>query len=195
MRRPKLRHAKSEMRRSPSSVRRSAPGPQVVRVNGTEVLNLAHLRQLVSEPHAGSSGGSGQQATAGAARGGGFVRFELEDERVMVVDRCGVVPSVHRPTQPPPPCCCIPLHPHSLPLITLPSSNMTSSWTRAHHHSGTSRRRPKPASRPGEEAFIIETRISLSECLCPYLSPCAARYRISSMASADLLGSGNSSGQ
>lgn len=48
---------------------------QVLRVNGTEVLNLAHLKELVE----GAEGAEGQ--------GGRFVRFELEDERVMVVDR------------------------------------------------------------------------------------------------------------
>ncbi|KAG2444359.1 hypothetical protein HXX76_001115 [Chlamydomonas incerta] len=42
---------------------------QVLRVNGTEVLNLGHLKELVE--------GSAER----------FVRFELEDERVMVVDR------------------------------------------------------------------------------------------------------------
>ncbi|PNW88079.1 hypothetical protein CHLRE_01g013300v5 [Chlamydomonas reinhardtii] len=42
---------------------------QVLRVNGTEVLHLAHLKELVE----------------GAADR--FVRFELEDERVMVVER------------------------------------------------------------------------------------------------------------
>ncbi|GLI61623.1 hypothetical protein VaNZ11_004041 [Volvox africanus] len=42
---------------------------QVLRVNGVEVLNLSHLKELV----------------AGASEG--FVRFELEDERIMVVDR------------------------------------------------------------------------------------------------------------
>eukprot|EP00955_Chlamydomonas_euryale_P090597 364557-Chlamydomonas_euryale.AAC.9 len=43
---------------------------QVVRVNGDEVLNLAHFRQLVE-----------------TASSDGFVRFELEDDRLMVVDR------------------------------------------------------------------------------------------------------------
>ncbi len=43
-------------------------------MNGTEVLNLAHLKELVE----GAEG-----------RGSRFVRFELEDERVMVVDRWG----------------------------------------------------------------------------------------------------------
>ncbi|GFH06045.1 trypsin family [Haematococcus lacustris] len=42
---------------------------QVVRVNGVEVLNLAHLQQLVATPAKD-----------------GFVRFELEDDRLIAVD-------------------------------------------------------------------------------------------------------------
>eukprot|EP00197_Chlamydomonas_leiostraca_P015336 CAMPEP_0202861036 /NCGR_PEP_ID=MMETSP1391-20130828/2572_1 /ASSEMBLY_ACC=CAM_ASM_000867 /TAXON_ID=1034604 /ORGANISM="Chlamydomonas leiostraca, Strain SAG 11-49" /LENGTH=647 /DNA_ID=CAMNT_0049540355 /DNA_START=61 /DNA_END=2004 /DNA_ORIENTATION=- len=42
---------------------------QVVRVNGTAVLNLRHLQQLVAQPQAD-----------------GFVRFELEDDRLVAVD-------------------------------------------------------------------------------------------------------------
>lgn len=51
---------------------------QVLRVNGVELLNLAHLRQLLASPLQGDK--------AEASRGD-FVRFELEDERLMVVDR------------------------------------------------------------------------------------------------------------
>ncbi|KXZ41883.1 hypothetical protein GPECTOR_252g630 [Gonium pectorale] len=67
---------------------------QVLRVDGVEVLNLAHLKQLVeggttpapAAPAAGADGANGGAAVA-ASGGGRYVRFELEDERVLVVDR------------------------------------------------------------------------------------------------------------
>jgi hypothetical protein len=77
---------------------------QVLRVNGTEVLNLEHLKELVEGASGaqgtegaegdGSSEGKGEAEGNGEAEGKGrgmgtdrFVWFELEDERIMVVDR------------------------------------------------------------------------------------------------------------
>ncbi|GAX81161.1 hypothetical protein CEUSTIGMA_g8594.t1 [Chlamydomonas eustigma] len=95
---------------------------QVLRVNGVDVLNLAHLGQLIwgSKPSGHAAPNESQQhlsslsttlndasqstssapnngdashmaskvsGTQGYRRGDDFLRFELEDERIMVVDR------------------------------------------------------------------------------------------------------------
>jgi len=69
---------------------------QVLRVNGVEVLNLEHLKKLVLGAAAGSS--EGEQTGIGSAipLREDIVRFELEDDRLMVVDRASAEAAAHR---------------------------------------------------------------------------------------------------
>ncbi|MEW5297330.1 MAG: hypothetical protein WDW36_000546 [Sanguina aurantia] len=94
---------------------------QVLRVNGVTVLNLRHLKELVEgagqeqkalqvpalEAVAAGSDGNGSSSAPAAADGvpisavvgsgsGAYVRFELEDDRIMVIDKALAVVAQQR---------------------------------------------------------------------------------------------------
>lgn len=54
----------------------------MLRVNGVEVLNLAHLRRLLSSEAPEGEVPGGSPPLPGGDKN--FVRFELEDDRLMV---------------------------------------------------------------------------------------------------------------
>lgn len=101
------------------------PPPQVLRVNGTEVLNLAHLKQLIAAAATPGAPAIGQDAAATAAvpvpaPGNGappaalasagdawlesfdsdwdarFIRLELEDDRVIIMERAAADAATER---------------------------------------------------------------------------------------------------